>query len=502
MKSTSQERSMSWAFLLSRASQALFVGRWGWLLPAAVLSGTSVQATKFHKVYDDPGGFFSEDQLNQQILATEDSIYAFLDHGDGLLLTRTDLEGNVVWSHLYGGLRDEASTLSGADDGNLIMVSWSIDWLELVVSKVDAVTGDVVWSKRYPGINQAFTATRRGARHVIMGDKTYINASGDYLDKPVAASIRDSDGTVVWAKEYLEGTWEYLDEYHHYITGAAVSQGQITYVGKFHDAVVDPHGPGRRRVSFLTINAADGLVPINAMHTYDLELNAVDYAIETDAPFVWDIARVTDAAGQVDGFAISGTYSLSSSYVSYASDPAVFRVTLDGDPLWAMLYRTTNSYQGFGRTILQNAYFNGDRLDVYTSWEGYENAVETRSTVSGMIHLDASDGLAVGMSVYDVPDADFSGLCMNRDGTGGYVAMAVASMFPNFDSFELLKVGQIGGNVDCHVEHTLESDPLQIDDQIVEIVPADVDVTPVDYDLTWVDRALTVFECVDEATGP
>lgn len=42
-----------------------------------------------------------------------------------------------------------------------------------------------------------------------------------------------------------------------------------------------------------------------------------------------------------------------------------------------------------------------------------------------------------------------------------------------FDTFQLLKVGQIGGNVDCLVEHEIEAEDLMVDDIIVEIVPED-----------------------------
>jgi hypothetical protein len=453
-----------------------------------------VEATKFHKVYEDPNGFFSDTQLNNQILTTTNGVYALLDNGDGILLTRTDLEGNVVWSHLYGSYEDKASTLTGAQDGNLIVVSWYLDTIDTVAAKIDAETGEVIWAMRYPYMNEAFTVTRRGSRHVLMGETTYRNAAGDYLVKPIAIAIRDSDGSVIWAKEYLEGTNDYLENYHHRVQGAAVNPGTVSYVGQFYDAIIDPHGADRRRVSLLTIDAGNGLVPINAMHSYDLELNGSDYAIETDSPFVWDITRVTDDAGQLDGFAISGTYSHSSTYSFYATDPVVFRVTQTGDPVWAMLYGSPNGTEGFGRGIRQNVYFNGGRLDVYTAWYDYQNGIDGRSTVSGLMRINELDGAAAGIAIYDVPNADFAGLCLGPDGTGGYVALAVESVSP-YNSFELLKVGQIGGNVDCYLDHTLEPEVLAIDDDIVEIVPVDVPVAPIEFSLPWVDLSLTVSEC-------
>jgi len=63
------------------------------------------------------------------------------------------------------------------------------------------------------------------------------------------------------------------------------------------------------------------------------------------------------------------------------------------------------------------------------------------------------------------------------------------------DAFQLLKVGQVGGNVDCLVEHEIEAEDLMVDDIIVEIVPENVQVDPAVYDLLYVDLPLSVFEC-------
>lgn len=463
-------------------------------IAAVLLASLPAPAAKFHKKYLDSGGFITDTQLKSQLVATTNAFFTALDNGDGLLLVRTDLDGNVVWSHQYGDYRIKAPTLTLSNDGHLIAVAWSLDDLDAIAAKINATTGDVVWSQRYPGMNEAFTVTRRGSRLILMGEKTFTNPPGDYLVKPMAIAIRESDGSVVWAKEYQEGTIDYLENFNHRIEAATVNPGTVTYTGRFYDAALDPHGPDRRRVSLLTIDASTGLVPLNAMHTYDLELTANDYAIETDSPFPWDITRIKDAQGNDDGFALAGTYSHSDTYAFNATDPVVLRVDQNGTPLWAMLYGSTNTFKGFGRSLRQNVYFNAGRLDLYTTWDQYTHAIDASSTVSGIIRIQEVDGLPVGMAVYDAPDADFSGLCMTADGTGGYLAVAAEPVSP-YSSFELLRVGQIGGGVDCYVDHPLELEELIVDDDVVEIVPLDVDVEPREFPLTWVDRPLTVTEC-------
>ena len=130
-----------------------------------LMTGTGF-ATKIHKIYEDPAASFAQSQLNKQVMvgpAGTDSIYVMLDNGDGILLMRTDMDGNPVWTHLYGDFRDKASTLGEAADGNIIMVSWALSNIDAVATKIDAITGAVIWSFRYPGLNEASTITKRGS---------------------------------------------------------------------------------------------------------------------------------------------------------------------------------------------------------------------------------------------------------------------------------------------------------------------------------------------------
>ncbi len=111
-----------------------------------------------------------------------------------------------------------------------------------------------------------------------------------------------------------------------------------------------------------------------------------------------------------------------------------------------------------------------------------------------LLRINETDGLPHGIMIYDVPNGDFGGMSMNEDGSGGYLAIGTRDTAP-YDTFQLLKVGQIGGNVDCLVEQEIEAEELLVDDIIVEIVPEEVEVNPVVYDLTYVDLPLNVFEC-------
>ena len=76
---------------------------------------------------------------------------------------------------------------------------------------------------------------------------------------------------------------------------------------------------------------------------------------------------------------------------------------------------------------------------------------------------------------------------MNEDGSGGYLVTGTRDIAP-LDTFQLLKVDQIGGNVDCLVEYEIETEDLIVDDIIVEVVPEDVQVTPAICDLLIYSR--------------
>ena len=67
------------------------------------------------------------------LLYASDIIYVLLDNGDGILLMRTDMAGNSIWTPLYGKSRDEAATIAEAADGNIIMVSYALSNIDAVV---------------------------------------------------------------------------------------------------------------------------------------------------------------------------------------------------------------------------------------------------------------------------------------------------------------------------------------------------------------------------------
>lgn len=71
-----------------------------------------------------------------------------------------------------------------------------------------------------------------------------------------------------------------------------------------------------------------------------------------------------------------------------------------------------------------------------------------------LVPINETDGLPNGIMIYDVPNDDFAGMSMNEDGSGGYLAIGTRDTAP-LDTFQLLKVGQVGGNVDCLVEHDI-----------------------------------------------
>jgi hypothetical protein len=445
---------------------------------ATALLGAAVEATKIHKLYEDAGSFFWS-QLNKQVITDATHIYVLLDNDDGMLLTKTDMSGNIVWSHLYGDGDINASTLTIGSSGNVVLVSQYTEYRDVVVTKINPVSGNVIWSKRYPGMDEAFTINERGSTFVLMGNTSYVAN----VSKPIAMAINDTNGNVVWAKLYLEADAGYTTDYIHRLQAAATNPGTITYVGKFYDSVLSD--TERARMSMITIDAGTGEVSGGTMQAFDLTWSGGE--VESDSPYTWDIARVNGANDQPDGFAISGTIV----HTPSSSDPAVLRVSQAGVPLWGKVYRSANSNEGIGRGVRQNKFFNNGRLDVYSSWDFYRHAIDVTGTVSGLMHINESDGSPVSISIYDVPGADYQGLSMNPDGTGGYLALGAKADSP-YTSFQLLKVGQVGGGVEAYVEHPLTAEDLEIEEELVEMVSADDDITPIDHPLTWVDLPLIV----------
>ena len=108
-----------------------------------------------------------------------------------------------------------------------------------------------------------------------------------------------------------------------------------------------------------------------------------------------------------------------------------------------------------------------------------------------LLRINEADGLSNGIMIYDVPNDDYAGVSMNEDGSGGYLVTGTRDIAP-LDTFQLLKVDQIGGNVDCLVEYEIETEDLIVDDIIVEVVPEDVQVTPAICDLLIYSRANNV----------
>ncbi len=172
---------------------------------------------------------------------------------------------------------------------------------------------------------------------------------------------------------------------------------------------------------------------------------------------------INDADGTVvwakkyfEGFAIAGSYSHSDTYTFTATDPVALRVDQTWNLLWAKLYDSPNSAYGFARGIRQNVYFFGGRLDVYTSWENYQNDIDGSNTVSGLLRINEADGLSNGIMIYDVPNDDFAGMSMNEDGSGGYLAIGTRDIAP-FDTFQLIysRVNNVKFSSDSFLDNVL-----------------------------------------------
>jgi hypothetical protein len=456
---------------------------------AAALVGTTLQGGRaaaqvphFHKVFTDKTALFDASHYKQSMVTTATNIFSVVDSTVGVMLTKMDLSGNVVWTHLLGDMRTSAPTLIVGVGDNLILGTYNVNYDAAVVSKIDPATGNVLWSKRYYQLEELVTLTQRGNRYVAMGNSYY----GGRI-KPLAISINDADGSVAWAKQYLEVTASYTDDYDHFIRDATVNPDKVVFTGVFYNGV--NISLARPRVTMLTIDADTGNVPSGAMHSYDMSWPATGDPLKTGAEYGWDIADVKMASGVMYGFTLAGTYPLG----TYGA-PAMVRLNQDGVVMWAKFYRSSNSSSGFGRTARQNEFFNAGRLDFYTSWDFYRNAIDGTGTASGLMRLNESDGSVAGMTVYDAPGW-YAGLSMHSDGAGGYLLHNSEDTYPAH-SFELLKVGQVGGNVTCTADDTtLTTQSLTVTDLSIDLVSPSIPVDPVDTPLLWVDRTLTVTDC-------
>jgi hypothetical protein len=454
------------------------------LVCTTLLGGrAAAQVPHFHKVFTDNTTLFDAGHYKQSMVTTATNIFTAVESTAGVMLMKTDLSGNVVWNHLLGDARTSAPTLILGVGDNLILGTYNVNYDAAVVSKIDPGTGNVLWSKRYYELEELITLTQRGDRYVAMGNSYY----GNGRIKPLAISINDSDGSVAWAKLYLEVTASYTTDYDHFIRDATVNPNRVVFTGVLYNGI--NISAARPRVTMLSIDASTGNVPSGAMHSYDMSWSATGDPLKTGAEYGWDIADVKMASGAMSGFLLAGTYPLA----TYGA-PAVVRLNQDGVVQWAKFYRSSNSNSGFGRTARQNDFFNAGRLDFYTSWDFYQNAIDGTGTASGLMRLNEVDGSVAGMTVYDAPGY-YAGLSMHSDGAGGYLLHGSEDTYPA-RSFELLKVGQIGGNVTCTAEDTtLTTQSLTVTDLSIALTSPSISVDPVDTPLTWVDRALAVTDC-------
>jgi len=113
------------------------------------------QVPHFHKVFTDNTTLFDASHYKQSMVTTASNIFTVVDTTDGTLLMKTDLSGNLVWSHMLGDVRTGESTLIVGVGDNLILGTYNVTYDAAVVSKIDPATGNVLWSKRYPGWRSA-----------------------------------------------------------------------------------------------------------------------------------------------------------------------------------------------------------------------------------------------------------------------------------------------------------------------------------------------------------
>lgn len=163
--------------------------------------------TTFQKVYSSV-----YDQEGLDALPTDDGGYIItgfttndIINDMDVYIVKTNGLGNIVWTKSYGGIKpDFSNSIVKTNDGNYFSLGYSQSFgggdYDIWLLKINAVTGDTMWTKRYGGWGNEqgmeITATNDG-NFIIAG---YTNSGITSYD---ACLIKiNPAGNVIWTKNY------------------------------------------------------------------------------------------------------------------------------------------------------------------------------------------------------------------------------------------------------------------------------------------------------------
>jgi len=299
------------------------------------------------------------------------------------LLSKTDLEGNPIWSKIYGKQAEEiALAVSATNDGGLIMTGYSNSFGSdnILVVKTD-FQGDLEWSKTYSGIisgdwGNDIKQTNDGG-YIITG-KLYTAIADNALDMTLIKT--DETGNIQWSKIYGD---------EHINFGKKVIQttdGGYLVIGITH---IQDGGP-------------------SDIYLVKTDINGMPEWSKTYGGEGWDFGNF--AAEINDGYLVGGHGDL----LAYGmSDIILMFLDLDGTIIWSKVYGGTGSEWG------EDMMINQDGTILIT---GMTNTTGNGQTDFILMNID-SDGNAIWNMVYGGNNFDH-GICMaqsnNRIFCSGY----------------------------------------------------------------------------------
>ncbi len=180
--------------------------------PKPYSSPNPMSATYFAKTY---GGPTWEEAYSVQQTSDGGYIVAGYTESFGagsrdIFLIKTDANGNVVWAKTYGGTNDDwAYSVQQTSDGGYIVAgitySFGVDSGDIFLIKTDA-NGNVQWAKTYGGTRyeRAYSVQQTSdGGYIVAG---YTESFG-WSNEAIFLIKTDTNGNVIWAKTYNEGTF-------------------------------------------------------------------------------------------------------------------------------------------------------------------------------------------------------------------------------------------------------------------------------------------------------
>ena len=194
--------------------------------------------TTFQKTF---GGLNWEADYGTSVQQTADGGYIIAGYtesfGSGLkdvYLTRTDSEGDILWTKAYGGSGDDyGNSVQQTADGGFIIAGYTMSFgaglNDVYLIRTDA-NGDLLWSKTIGGSDEDYgynvVQTSDGG-FIITGETWSFGAGGSdaYLVRT------DSSGSVLWTKTFGGSNDDFGNSIQRTADGGYIITGQTSSFG-------------------------------------------------------------------------------------------------------------------------------------------------------------------------------------------------------------------------------------------------------------------------------